>query len=251
MAPPSYEVSPADRTVGQLVADTIRLYGERFFSSLILGLVVAVLDQLAIGYSRSSQAWLLAAASPFFTLAYIRACVLVTGLRPSTRAMVTALGLGVLIFPPVGILVWFFILPAVAWLALFGLAVPVALFENQGFRESLRRGRRLAAADLVHAIGGLATLVIVYGIARFALIVLLSGQAGAAARTALFLADLVLSPMLFLGSAFLYLDQKARLESGRPRRRRRDARLHHAVEPDRAGGADAQVEPRSPARGEP
>src|SRR5215203_4499897 len=44
--------------------------------------------------------------------------------------------------------------------------------------------------------------------------------------------------------------RKARLESGSPRRRRRDARLHHAVEPDRAGRPDAEVEPGPAARGE-
>ena len=43
------EISPADRTVGQLVADTIRLYQRRFWRALPLGLVVAVFNQLAIG----------------------------------------------------------------------------------------------------------------------------------------------------------------------------------------------------------
>ena len=38
-------------------------------------------------------------------------------------------------------------------------------------------------------------------------------------RIAVFLADLVLSPILFLGAALLYFDQKARLESpGRDRK---------------------------------
>src|ERR687888_547406 len=51
-----------------------------------------------------------------------------------------------------------FILPAIAWLALFGLAVPAALIEKTGYGESLRRGYRLGRADYVHAAGSPATL---------------------------------------------------------------------------------------------
>jgi hypothetical protein len=159
--------------------------------------------------------------------------------------------IGTLVFLPVGILVWFFVLPALAWLAFAGLAVPAVLDSEVGPRDALTRAGRLSGIDYVHALGALATLVIVYFLSRSALLFLLHGQADATLRTAAFLADLVLSPIIFLGSAQLYLDQKARLESGGPRRRRRDARLHHAVEPNRARRPDAQVEPRSPARGEP
>jgi hypothetical protein len=245
------QVSPADRTVGQLVADTIRLYQSRFWRALALGLVVAVFNQVAIGAGRDAQATLLLAAAPFFTLAYIAACLLVLGRKPQARVVALAFGVGVLVFLPVGLLVWFFVLPALAWLAFAGLAVPALLDEGLGPREALRRAGRLSGADYVHALGSLATLVIVYFVSRSALLFLLHGQADATLRTAAFLADLVLSPLLFVGSALLYLDQKARLESGSPRRRRRDARLHHADEPDRAGRSDAEVEPGAAARGEP
>ena len=67
----------------------------------------------------------------------------------------------------------------------------------------------------------------------------------------LFLADLVLSPLLFLGSALLYFDQKARLESAHSLERRPDARLHHALDADRPGRPDPEVEPGPAARGEP
>jgi hypothetical protein len=244
------DVSPADRTVGQLIADTIRLYQRRFWRGLVLGLAVAVFSQLGIGSSRQVQALLLALGSPLFTLAYIEACVLAFGRRPTRRAYLTAFGIGIVVFLPVGVLVWFFVLPALAWLAFAGLAVPVVVNEGVGPREALRRAGRLAGADYVHALGTLATLVIIYFLSRSALLFLLHGQADATLRTAAFLADLVLSPVIFLGSALLYLDQSARLESGSPRRRRRDARLHHAVELDRAGRADAEVEPGPAARGE-
>ena len=244
------ELPPADRTVGQLVAETIRLFGGRFWPSLALGLVVATFDQLALGQGGTVQATLLVLASPFFTLAYIGACAIASGERHPRRAFLTAFAIGVVVFLPVAALVRLYVLPAIAWLALAGLAVPAALLERVGFREALRRGRQLAAADYVHALGSLATLVILYFISRSALLLLLHGQADATLRTAAFLADLVLSPMLFLGSAVLYFDQKARLESGSPRQRRRDARLHHADESDRAGRPDAEVEPGPAARGE-
>jgi hypothetical protein len=251
MSAVSREISPADRTVGQLVADTIRLYQRRFWRALPIGLVVAVFNQFAIGNGQEAQGTLLILGSPLFTLGYIGACVLVLGLRPTWRVFLTALVIGIFVFLPVGILVWFYVLPALAWLALAGLAVPAILDEGLGPRAGVRKAGRLAGVDYIHALGTLATLVIVYFLSRSALLFLLHGQADATLRTAAFLADLVLSPIIFLGSAHLYLDQKARLESGGPRRRRRDARLHHADEPDRPGRADAQVEPGSPARGEP
>ncbi len=250
MSATEVEVPPADRTVGQLVAETIRLYGRRFWRALSLGVVVAVFNQVAIGENRESQATLLVLAAPFFTLAYIGASALVADQRPSRRAFLEAFGIGVVVFLPVGLLVWFYVLPALAWLAFAGLAVPAALLERAGVRKALRRAGRLSGADYVHALGALATLVIVYFVSRAALLFLLHGQAGAALRTAAFLADLVLSPLLFLGSALLYFDQKARLESGSPRRRRRDARLHHALEPDRAGRSDSEVKPGPAARSE-
>jgi hypothetical protein len=251
MAQAAGDISPADRTVGQLVADTIRLYQRRFWRGLALGLVVAVFNQFAIGSSKEAQGTLLVLGSPLFTFGYIEACALVFGRRPTRRAYLTAFGIGIFVFLPVGLLVWFYVLPALAWLALAGLAVPAVVDEGVGPREALRRAGRLSGVDYLHALGTLATLVLVFFLSRSALLFLLHGQADATLRTAAFLADLVLSPIIFLGSALLYLDQKARLESGRPRRRRRDARLHHADEPDRAGRADAQVEPRPPARGEP
>jgi hypothetical protein len=247
---PNRTVSPADRTVGQLVAETIRLYGVRFWRSLALGLVVATFDQIALGQDARVQATLLVLAAPFFTFAYIGACALASWERPTRRAILTAFAVGVIVFLPVALLVRLFVLPALAWLAFAGLSVPAALLERLGFRDALRRANRLATADYVHALAGLATLVILYFISRSALLLLLHGQADTTLRTGAFLADLVLSPLLFLGSALLYFDQKARLESGSPRRRRRDARLHHADDSDRAGRPDAEVEPGPAARGE-
>ena len=59
------------------------------------------------------------AFGPLIALAYVYACHLAHDVRPTLVAYATA----VLIFAPVPLLVRAAILPAVAWLALFGLAV--------------------------------------------------------------------------------------------------------------------------------
>jgi hypothetical protein len=122
--------------------------------------------------------------------------------------------------------------------------VPAAAYEGLAFRDALARGRRLAAADFVHALGSLCTVAILYFITRVMLVLLLRGQADAAERVAAFLADLVISPLLFLGPALLYFDQAARVvDSVTREKRRRDAGLHPAVDTHGSGRPDAEVEP--------
>ena len=64
----------------------------------------------------------------------------------------------------------------------------------------------------MHAIGGMATLALVYGVSRYALLVLLHTQGSQAQNVAVVLADLVLSPLLFVGATLLYVDQAARVQ---------------------------------------
>jgi hypothetical protein len=152
----------------------------------------------------------------------------------------------------VAVLVWLpfpalrsvYILPGLAWLAFIGLAVPAAMVERLRFRHALVRGRVLGTADYVHALGALAALVVVVGIAGNTLSALLHTQGDNGQRAAVFLSDLVLSPLLFVGGALLYVDQAARVGS-RPttRRRSRDADLHPPVDADAAGRADPEVQP--------
>jgi hypothetical protein len=85
-------------------------------------------------------------------------------------------------------------------------------------------------------------------VTQYLLILLLHAGSDQAIRIALFLANLVLSPILFLGAALLYFDQAARVESrSRTSGRRRDADVRDAVQAQPAGPADAEVEPRPPA----
>jgi hypothetical protein len=224
---------PERRSVGQLVAETIRFYQQHFFQTLPLGLSVAALTQLTVAFGQrrveprghppprgfdtptsilgGGVEVTILLGSLLLTASYIVAIVLVTGKRPAGRAIATAYGLGVLVFLPVPLLAQLLVLPAVAYLALFGWVVPAALIERTGFADSFRSSLRLARADYIHAAGGLATLVIVFYVVRLMLALLLRGGSEVTERSAALLADLVLSPMLFVGSAILYLDQAARM----------------------------------------
>ncbi len=236
---------PEERTVGQVVAESIRLYGQRFWAALALGLPVALITQISVGHSIEAQTFVLWACTPLLTASFVGAVVIAAPTRPRLRRLALAFAVGIVVFLPVPALLRIFVLPALAWLALFGLAVPAAAYERLGFRDSLMRGRRLAAADYVHALGSLCAVAIVYYVTRVMLLLLLRGQADAAERVAAFLADLVLSPILFLGTALLYFDQAARVVDSEPRkrRRRRNAGLHPAVDAHGSGRSDAEVEP--------
>jgi hypothetical protein len=231
---------PAERTVGQLVAETIRAYGAMFWRVLPLGIPLAIVDQLSVRQSAGMQMVVYWAATPLFVAAYVRACSLLHGARPSRAAI----GVAVLIYLPFPALRAVYILPGLAWFAFIGLAVPAAMIEKLRFRDALVRGRQLGLADYVHALGSLATLVIVVGVAADTLSALLHTQGDNGQRVAVFLSDLVLSPLLYLGSALLYTDQAARVGSGRPHRRsRRDADLHPPLDADATGRPNPQVEP--------
>jgi hypothetical protein len=203
---------PGQRTVGQLVAESIRFYGSRFWLVAPLGLSFVLLDGVSFGRSVLTQTLLLWACGPVLSAAYVRACVLVAAEPPSRRELVRAFAAALVVFAPFPVLLRLYVLPGVAWFGLVGLAVPAAVSERLGLRAALRRGLALGRADLVHAVGGLATLALVYGVCRYALLVLLHTQSDQTEAVAVVLADLVLSPLLFVGAALLYVDQAARVE---------------------------------------
>lgn len=246
---------PEDRTVGQLIAETVRLYGRRFWASLPLGVPLAVADQLAVRASRLVAIAVLIVFASAFSAAYAAAVGIVADAQFRPRDWARAIALGTLVFVPAALVLPWFALLGFAWLALFGLAVPVTLLEKGSSRQALARALRLARADYVHALGGLAALVLVYFLTRVALAFVLRDQGDQTERIALFLADLVLSPMLYIGAALLYTDQSARLirsaSPKRPRRRRRNADLHPADDAHRAGRPDAKVQSSEAARGQP
>lgn len=210
---------PETRTVGQVVAEAIRLYGSSIRRALPLGLPLAIADSLAYDRPIVDAILILVAASPLFTIAYAWASAHAAGVRPPGGTWLRAFVLGTLVFLPAAFFFPWFALLSVAWLALLGLVVPVVVIENLPARAALRRAVELCRADYVHALGSLATLVIVFFLTRLSLGFLLREQADNTLRTAVFVANLVVSPILFLGAALLYFDQAARVGSA-PRARR-------------------------------
>ena len=211
---------PETRTVGQLVAESIRLYGRRFWLALPLGLSVAALEQVLIEFDSAVRLLLLAlGGGTILAASYAAASALAAGTRLTQRTALTAIAAGAVAFLPFPFLVLGFILPGLAWLAFVGLVVPVAVIERLGFRASFRRATKLARADFVHALGSLATLVILYVLTRLVLVLLLRGSGDQTERVAILLADIVISPIMFLGAALLYFDQAARVGSAKPTRR--------------------------------
>lgn len=197
--------------MGQLVAESIRLYGARFWAVIPLGLPLAADEVAAFGHSVAAQTLILWAFGPLLTATYVYACVLVLDTRPPRRVLLSAYLAGLVVFVPFPALVRIYVLPGLVLFALLGLAVPAAVVEGLGVRAALRRGWQLGRADAVHAIGGMAALALVYGVSRGALLVLLHTQGSQTRDVAYVLADVVLSPLLFVGAALLYRDQAARV----------------------------------------
>ena len=199
---------PAERTIGQVVAEAIRAYGEHFWQVLPLGAVVVGVDAATLHRGVDTQTLILWAFAPLFAAAYVRA----TSIVRSEPWAWSAFWVGLVVFLPFPILVRLYVLPGIAWFGLLGLSVPAAVAEKLGVWEALRRGWQLARADLVHAVAGLVTLGLVYFVSRYALLVFIHGFGGQRQTPAAMIADLVLSPLVFVGAVLLYDDQRARLE---------------------------------------
>ena len=205
---------PEQRTVGQVVGEAIRVYGAHFWKALALGVpVVAVNGVVWVAPSGSGRLLVVPIAAVLVSLSYVYAVALVTRSAVGSRQALNAYVVAVLVFLPFPLLTAIYVLPGVVWLAFFGLAVPAALVEGLGVRAALVRGYRLARADFVHVLGGLATLALVVFLTQFCLYFVLREYAENTRIAAAALASLVVSPLVFLGAAILYGDQEARLRS--------------------------------------
>jgi hypothetical protein len=203
---------PAERTVGQLVAESIRIYGEHFKRALLLGVSPAVLVVVGTNVSRGVELVLAPTLSAaLISASYVGACVLVLERRPVNSRLVRAWLVGWVVFIPVPFLA-VLVLPGLVWLAAFGLAVPVVIVEDLAPRAAFGRARQLSRAGFVHVLGSLTTLAIVAILTQGMLVFLLRGTGNAALTTASFLAVVVVSPLLFIGTALLYVDQSARVK---------------------------------------
>ena len=168
---------PETRPVGQLIAESIKLYGRRFWPSLALGLPIGIFGAVA----RAFDGWTYAIFSVtvgalLLTLTYVGAAVIAAERPIPRRRLFVAFAAGIVVFLPFPVLVQLYILPAVAWFALVGLAVPAAVIEGTGFVASLKRGFQLGRADYVHSLGTMAALGILFYLSTRVLAVALNAR---------------------------------------------------------------------------
>lgn len=222
-------MSPPDRPLklGELLAETVRLYGDRIWAALGLGafagcalLVTAVTPELLD----------ILVFALVFTASYAAAARLVAGdafaeawAQVATR-LPTLLVLTVIVAIPFAIALsqLILIVLAVAWLAVTGFSIPVAMLEDDADAETwfdrlghaLTRSLQLARAEYLHAFGVAAALVLLFIFLGFYLGVALGGLADVSSVVAAVLVRVVLAPLFFLGFAVLYFEQRARVKTG-------------------------------------
>jgi len=200
----------------------VRLYGERTWAALGIGVVVAfgfllgALTHPTVG---------LAAVSLAITLAYAASARVVSGdgfreawAQVGLRLPVL-LVLTLLVSIPFALAVRYVItlLAGAAWMALVGFSIPASVLEKGDLAGSLRRSFALARVQYLHVLGVVAALVIVVLLLGIILASALVSFADNGRVAALVLTQLVLSPFFFLGLAVLYFEQTARALSSRGR----------------------------------
>ncbi len=223
-----------DRPLGlsEILAETVRLYGDRFAASIGLGVPIAGVFLATLFLPVFVDIALVALA---FTLTWAAAARVAAGdglLEAWAQAglrlpilLVLALVVAVPFSLAVGQL--FLLVLAVAWLALTGFSIPVAVLEQDGevtswfdrLSYSLHRSVSLARTEYLHAVGVAAALVILEIVLGIPLAAALAGFAENGREAALALTQLVLAPFFFLGLSVLYFEQKARALSS-PREQR-------------------------------
>ncbi len=215
--------------LGELLAETARLYGERLWAAFGLGAVVAAAFVIA-GYIPVAFAIVLLAF--VFTASWAVATRLASGdafaeawAQAALRAPALVVFTIIASMPfALAVSQAVFIIFAVAWLALVGFSIPVAMTERPSgdgglFRRlafGLHRSIEIARAEYFHAAGVIAALVVVYIIVGFLLATALVGFAENTRLASVALVQVVLAPFFFLGLAVLYFEQRARAISSRP-----------------------------------
>ncbi len=223
--------APPDRPLrlGEVFAETVRLYGERIWAALGLGLVTALAFVAGLFVHPIGVAIILSIAITGCWAAATR--ILGGDDFGAAWRVVAAHALPLLVFTFVATLPFalalsqlVLIVVAVAWLAAIGFTIPVSVAEEPpegldllhrlGF--DLRRSIELARAEYLHAVGVIAALVLLYILLSIILIGALQGFAENGEVAAVAIAQVVLAPFFYLGLAVLYFDQRARaISSGR------------------------------------
>lgn len=220
--------------LGELLAQTVHLYGERFRAVVGLGLVLA--GSFAVADIIGHLIAFVAVAALAFTGAYAAAARIVAGDRFAEAWAQVGLRVPVLLVLSLVVAVPFVLgridpvlfIFAVAWLAFVGLSIPVAMLERDPEATSwygrlgfaLSRSVGLARAEYWHALGVVAALVILYLVLGPLLAVLLVGFANNGRFAAITIANAVIGPFFFFGLTVFYFEQRARALSS-PRQKTR------------------------------
>jgi len=222
-----------DRPLGltELLAETVRLYGERIWAVAGIGIFLAgsLLAASIIGHLLI----LIVIVAPAFTVSYavgVRVALgdpaaeawAQAGLRAPVLAPLTIIVSVPFVLGIVDVLILFF---SVAWLAFVGLAIPVAMIERAPEATSwfgrigyaLTRSTDLVRVEFLHVLGVCAALVLIYALLGPLLAVLLTGFADNGSLAASLIANGVLGPFFFLGLSVLYFEQRARELSSPPK----------------------------------
>jgi hypothetical protein len=193
------------RTIGQLVAESIQFYEP------VLGRLRSTSARRGHGPVRGvSREYQLIAPTLRCTRPSARASTLVLDSVPPRRRLRRGLAARWLVSRQSRAVPRRLVIQDL-WLAP-SASVPVLVVEEIPVRAALRRAWQLARADFVHALGSLFTLAVVVILSQSVIVFILRGFGDADRYTALFLAGVVLSPLLFVGTALLYVDQAARVE---------------------------------------
>jgi hypothetical protein len=209
--------------MGEVLAETARVYGERLWAAFGLGAVVAA--TLVAAFATGNVVAFVILASLSFTAAYAAAARLVAG-DPFVEAWAqVALRLPVLLALTVVVSVPFILgridlvllIFGVAWLAFAGFAIPVTMLEGEREERwfgrlgyALSRSLDLAKTEYLHAFGVAAALVLVYVLLGAVLGSALTGFGDNSEFAANVLVQIVLAPFFFLGLAVLFFEQRAR-----------------------------------------
>lgn len=232
MTRPPTATTPIEKPLrlGEVLAETIRLYGEHLWPAFGIGLVAAAAFVIAFTVPDVFAIVVVALA---FTACYAASARIVAGdrfseslaqvaLRGPVLAVLTvvasvpfALAIFVRAGDPLARVVLLFF--AVAWLVFVGFSIPITMVERPEtpgwfscLGRSLRRSIELARAEFFHAVGITAALVLIYGLLGPLLAALLVGFAENGRTVAFGLSQIVLAPFFFLGLAVLYFEQRAR-----------------------------------------
>jgi hypothetical protein len=227
------ETGDLDRPMklGEVLAETIRLYGRRFWAAIAIGAFFGGVFVLAVWiHDRAGLVPYAATLAAGFTPAFAASVRVAAGdsLAEAARRVVRQLPLlavlTVAVVLPLVVSLSFLILllVAAAWLGAAGFAVPVAMVEEGKEPGAIgrlafiaRRTLTLARAEYVHAAGVAAALIILYILLGILLSGTLIGFAENRDVEAALIVQVVLAPFFFLGLSVLYFDQRARLAARR------------------------------------